>query len=122
MKTLRVGDDTTRDLLIECISINSSYSSQVPSTKNDDKIQVVPPREGEQQTAQLGNKTECALLGFVEVLGGSYQRIRDENPELSLFKVKKNNKLEIKGLHIQLCAQKYDYGSAIVGRRLPRLH
>ena len=30
---------------------------------------------------QLGNKTECALLGFVIALGEQYQTYRDENPE-----------------------------------------
>lgn len=30
---------------------------------------------------QVGNKTECALLGFVQGLGVKYQSIRDEIPE-----------------------------------------
>lgn len=30
---------------------------------------------------QVGNKTECALLGFVKGLGMSYQTVRDEIPE-----------------------------------------
>lgn len=30
---------------------------------------------------QVGNKTECALLGFVQALGVKYQSIRDEIPE-----------------------------------------
>lgn len=36
---------------------------------------------------QVGNKTECALLGLVLGLGKHYQPIRDEWPEHSLFKV-----------------------------------
>lgn len=36
---------------------------------------------------QLGNKTECALLGFVLDLGQSYEKIRKANPEESLVKV-----------------------------------
>lgn len=36
---------------------------------------------------QLGNKTECALLGFVLQLGQSYQAIRDEWPEERIMKV-----------------------------------
>ena len=36
---------------------------------------------------QIGNKTECGLLGFALELGQSYQAIRDENPEESIFKV-----------------------------------
>lgn len=30
---------------------------------------------------QVGNKTECALLGFVQGLGMSYQAVRDEITE-----------------------------------------
>ena len=30
--------------------------------------------------SQLGNKTECGLLGFVEHLGGDYANIRLDNP------------------------------------------
>ncbi|EJD74053.1 calcium ATPase [Loa loa] len=66
----------TRDLLVNLISINSSYASQVVPAKNP----------GEQLT-QLGNKTECGLLGFVLALGQSYQAIRDKYPEEKIFKV-----------------------------------
>ena len=37
-------------------------------------------RQGEQRQ-QLGNKTECALLGYVMRLGGDYAAIRDEIPK-----------------------------------------
>ncbi|KAI6214471.1 Plasma membrane calcium-transporting ATPase 3 [Aphelenchoides besseyi] len=66
----------TRELLINLISINSSYSSQ-----------VVPPKNPGEQVGQLGNKTECGLLGFVLALNQSYQQIRDKHPEESIFKV-----------------------------------
>lgn len=36
---------------------------------------------------QLGNKTECALLGFVLDMGQKYQTVRDEVPEEALYKV-----------------------------------
>ena len=36
---------------------------------------------------QLGNKTECALLGFVQELGQSYQTVRDDYPQDTLVKV-----------------------------------
>uniref|UniRef100_A0AC34GY99 Cation-transporting P-type ATPase N-terminal domain-containing protein n=1 Tax=Panagrolaimus sp. ES5 TaxID=591445 RepID=A0AC34GY99_9BILA len=39
-------------LITEAISINSSYSSQ-----------TIPPKAEGEQVTQLGNKTECALLG-----------------------------------------------------------
>lgn len=34
-----------------------------------------------EQMQQVGNKTECSLLGFVQGLGMSYQAIRDDIPE-----------------------------------------
>lgn len=36
---------------------------------------------------QLGNKTECALLGFVMDMKQDYQAVRDEVPEEMLTKV-----------------------------------
>ncbi|CEF71354.1 Plasma membrane calcium-transporting ATPase 3 [Strongyloides ratti] len=69
-------DSNTRDIMCENISINSAYSTQ-----------VVPPKKMGDQPQQLGNKTECGMLGFVLALGQSYQSIRDKNPEKSLFKV-----------------------------------
>ena len=36
---------------------------------------------------QLGNKTECALLGFVLQLNQSYEVVREKYPEQSLVKV-----------------------------------
>ena len=36
---------------------------------------------------QLGNKTECALLGFVIDIGKSYQTVREEITEDNLYKV-----------------------------------
>ncbi|KAM3726764.1 Plasma membrane calcium-transporting ATPase [Dirofilaria immitis] len=69
-------DENTRQLLVEGISINSGYNSQV----------LQPDKLGIQKT-QLGNKTECALLGFVLDLGQSYENIRKKNPEESLVKV-----------------------------------
>lgn len=36
---------------------------------------------------QVGNKTECALLGFSKDLKRDYQAIRNEIPEEKLYKV-----------------------------------
>lgn len=36
---------------------------------------------------QVGNKTECALLGFVNSMSKSYQAIRDKQPEESFTRV-----------------------------------
>ncbi|RCN30007.1 calcium-translocating P-type ATPase, PMCA-type [Ancylostoma caninum] len=66
----------TRELLVEGIAINSGYSSQ-----------VLPPAKQGEQRQQVGNKTECALLGFILDLNQSYDDIRTKHPEESLFKV-----------------------------------
>ena len=36
---------------------------------------------------QIGNKTECALLGFVLEMGQDYEKLRLETPEDKLLKV-----------------------------------
>uniref|UniRef100_A0A183CCV9 Calcium-transporting ATPase n=1 Tax=Globodera pallida TaxID=36090 RepID=A0A183CCV9_GLOPA len=69
-------DLRTRDILVEGISVNSGYNTQV----------MLPTTQGTQKT-QIGNKTECALLGFVLDLGQSYEEFRRKFPEESLLKV-----------------------------------
>ena len=46
-----------------------------------------PSEDNKGLPTQLGNKTECALLGFVLELGGTYQHIRDAHPEEEFVKV-----------------------------------
>jgi len=62
------------DPLVSCISINSSYTSKIM-------------RQSEGQDMQIGNKTECALLGFVLALGREYDDVRKIYPEENFFKV-----------------------------------
>jgi len=64
------------DLLCRAISINSGYTSR-----------VLPPTTPGGQCIQVGNKTECALLGFVQDLKQSYEAYREEMPEEKLHKV-----------------------------------
>ncbi|XP_050411569.1 plasma membrane calcium-transporting ATPase 2 isoform X1 [Patella vulgata] len=63
-------------LIIRSIAINSGYTS-----KN------MPPDQEGGLPKQVGNKTECALLGFVTEMGQSYDSIRSEVPEEVLVKV-----------------------------------
>lgn len=63
------------ETMVRAISINSGYTS------------MIVPSEAGGAPMQVGNKTECALLGLVQDLGKSYQQIRDDNPEESLHKV-----------------------------------
>ncbi|XP_034474940.1 plasma membrane calcium-transporting ATPase 2 isoform X2 [Drosophila innubila] len=58
------------NLITMGISVNSAYTSNIMPGPNPGDLPV-----------QVGNKTECALLGFVKGLGVKYQSIRDEIPE-----------------------------------------
>jgi len=62
-------DEGIVNMLVTAISVNSSYTSKILDGK------------------QVGNKTECALLGFVNDLGRDYDSVRDCHPESSFFKV-----------------------------------
>lgn len=62
--------------LLESIAINSGYTSRIMVSENKNEL----PK-------QVGNKTECALLGFVLDLGQSYEDIREKMPEEKLHKV-----------------------------------
>ncbi|XP_052285591.1 plasma membrane calcium-transporting ATPase 2-like isoform X3 [Dreissena polymorpha] len=64
-----------QDLLVKAISINSGYTSMV--MKSDDG--GLPK--------QLGNKTECALLGFILDLGQNYEAVRQAYPQDALVKI-----------------------------------
>ncbi|XP_068930728.1 plasma membrane calcium-transporting ATPase 4 isoform X2 [Petaurus breviceps papuanus] len=66
----------TLDLLANCISINSAYTSK-----------IMPPEKEGGLPRQVGNKTECGLLGFVKDLKYDYQAIRNEIPEEKFYKV-----------------------------------
>lgn len=65
-----------QDVMVKSIAINSGYTSQV--LKSD--------VEGE-LPKQLGNKTECALLGLVQDLGQDYEAVREENPPETFVKI-----------------------------------
>ncbi|XP_075052150.1 plasma membrane calcium-transporting ATPase 4 isoform X4 [Mixophyes fleayi] len=64
------------ELLVNGISINSAYTSK-----------ILPPEKEGGLPRQVGNKTECALLGFVLDLKQDYQAVRNEVPEEKLYKV-----------------------------------
>ncbi|XP_032378790.1 plasma membrane calcium-transporting ATPase 1 [Etheostoma spectabile] len=64
------------DLLVQGIGVNCAYTSK-----------IMPPEKEGGLARQVGNKTECALLGFTLDLRRDYQTIRNEIPEEKLFKV-----------------------------------
>ncbi|XP_064795429.1 plasma membrane calcium-transporting ATPase 1 isoform X2 [Oncorhynchus masou masou] len=64
------------DILVLGISVNSAYTTNIMSPEKEGGL----PR-------QVGNKTECALLGFANDLKRDYQAIRNEIPEEKLYKV-----------------------------------
>ena len=47
-----------------------------------------PPENEGELPKQVGNKTECGLLGFVLDLKQSYEAVRETHPEESLVKVR----------------------------------
>ncbi|XP_037124020.1 plasma membrane calcium-transporting ATPase 3b isoform X2 [Syngnathus acus] len=66
----------TLDLLVHAISVNSAYTSK-----------ILPPDVEGGLAKQVGNKTECGLLGFVLDLQQDYTPVREQIPEESLYKV-----------------------------------
>ncbi|XP_029292014.1 plasma membrane calcium-transporting ATPase 3b isoform X2 [Cottoperca gobio] len=66
----------TLDLLVHAIAINSAYTSK-----------ILPPDVEGGLAKQVGNKTECGLLGFVLDLQQDYAPVREQMPEERLYKV-----------------------------------
>ncbi|KAM3610105.1 uncharacterized protein V6R79_025435 [Siganus canaliculatus] len=64
------------ELLIMGIGVNCAYTTK-----------IMPPEKEGGLARQVGNKTECALLGLSLDLRRDYQAIRNEIPEERLFKV-----------------------------------
>merc|ERR1719412_971659 len=67
----------TQTLVTQGIAVNSGYTSDV--VKNATDPNGLP--------TQIGNKTECALLGFVIDLGVDYRQIRRDIPDTKFKKV-----------------------------------
>uniref|UniRef100_A0A8C9X4W6 Calcium-transporting ATPase n=1 Tax=Sander lucioperca TaxID=283035 RepID=A0A8C9X4W6_SANLU len=64
------------DMLILGIAVNCAYTTK-----------IMPPEKEGGLPRQVGNKTECSLLGFSNDLKRDYQAIRNEIPEEKLYKV-----------------------------------
>uniref|UniRef100_A0A8D0B819 Calcium-transporting ATPase n=1 Tax=Salvator merianae TaxID=96440 RepID=A0A8D0B819_SALMN len=62
--------------LLRGISVNCAYISK-----------IVAPDRGGGLPRQIGNKTECALLGLLVELGQDYEAMRTKIPEEKLYKV-----------------------------------
>ncbi|GAV02486.1 hypothetical protein RvY_13047-2 [Ramazzottius varieornatus] len=71
----KVIDRSVLERLAEGIAVNSGYSTN-----------IVPSKDGS-LPSQIGNKTECALLGYIQGLGYDYMNIRNRHPEESFVKV-----------------------------------
>uniref|UniRef100_A0A672P8A5 Calcium-transporting ATPase n=1 Tax=Sinocyclocheilus grahami TaxID=75366 RepID=A0A672P8A5_SINGR len=66
----------TLELLTSAIAVNCAYTSNIMAA---DKEGGLPK--------QVGNKTECALLGLVRDLKQDYPAVREQIPEEKLYKV-----------------------------------
>ncbi|XP_030639396.1 plasma membrane calcium-transporting ATPase 3a isoform X2 [Chanos chanos] len=69
-------NSNTLELIVSAIAINCAYTSKIMPA---DKEGGLPK--------QVGNKTECALLGFVLDLKRDYATVREQIPEEKLYKV-----------------------------------
>ncbi|XP_066100425.1 plasma membrane calcium-transporting ATPase 2 isoform X1 [Saccopteryx bilineata] len=69
-------NDKTMELLVNAIAINSAYTTK-----------ILPPEKEGALPRQVGNKTECGLLGFVLDLKQDYEAVRCQMPEEKLYKV-----------------------------------
>ncbi|KAK7884061.1 hypothetical protein WMY93_027184 [Mugilogobius chulae] len=74
----------TLDLLVHAIAINSAYTSK-----------ILPPDVEGGLAKQVGNKTECGLLGFVVDLRQDYVPVREQVP--------RRNSTRMKGVRLLLC-------------------
>ncbi|KAK2874544.1 hypothetical protein Q8A67_021697 [Cirrhinus molitorella] len=66
----------TLEILVNAISLNSAYTTK-----------ILPPDKEGGLPKQVGNKTECGLLGLVLDLKRDYQTVRNHIPEEKLYKV-----------------------------------
>ncbi|RXN02679.1 plasma membrane calcium-transporting ATPase 3 isoform X3 [Labeo rohita] len=66
----------TLEMIINAISINCAYTSK-----------ILPPDVEGGLPKQVGNKTECGLLGFLLDLKRDYVPVREQIPEEKLYKV-----------------------------------
>uniref|UniRef100_A0A1I8GKK0 Calcium-transporting ATPase n=1 Tax=Macrostomum lignano TaxID=282301 RepID=A0A1I8GKK0_9PLAT len=64
------------EMLCKAISVNSGYTSR-----------ILPAEVANELPKQVGNKTECALLGLVLDLGKHYDDYRREVPEEAIHKI-----------------------------------
>ncbi|KAH9629556.1 hypothetical protein HF086_008600 [Spodoptera exigua] len=64
------------ETMVEGISVNAAFTSR-----------IMPSQDPTGPPMQVGNKTECALLGFVLALGQSYEAVRERHPEESFTRV-----------------------------------
>ena len=92
------------DILILGIAVNCAYTTKIMvglwndfvfprfligfrKTQTVFSISLQPPEKEGGLPRQVGNKTECSLLGFSNDLKRDYQAIRNEIPEEKLYKV-----------------------------------
>ncbi|XP_051961933.1 plasma membrane calcium-transporting ATPase 3-like isoform X2 [Xyrauchen texanus] len=66
----------TLEMIVNAISINCAYTSK-----------IMPPDVEGGLPKQVGNKTECGLLGFLLGLKRDYVPVREQIPEEKLYKV-----------------------------------
>ncbi|XP_051946908.1 plasma membrane calcium-transporting ATPase 3b isoform X2 [Xyrauchen texanus] len=69
-------NSNTLEMIVNAISINCAYTSK-----------IMPPDMEGGLPKQVGNKTECGLLGFLLDLKRDYVPVREQIPEEKIYKV-----------------------------------
>ena len=91
LKDIRLPE-TSKDILCEGISVNSSYISKLIVSNTCIIFRLAfftpqAPTDKEILPRQVGNKTECGMLDFVSKLDGDYEGLRRAYPEESFVHV-----------------------------------
>ncbi|KAI9565770.1 hypothetical protein GHT06_009563 [Daphnia sinensis] len=91
VKKMMLDNNLVRHLAAcETMGNATTICSDKTGTLTTNRMTVVACYNGElpnEPIKQVGNKTECAMLGFVLDLKKSYQAVRDEHPEESFHRV-----------------------------------
>ncbi|KAG7273368.1 hypothetical protein CRUP_022911 [Coryphaenoides rupestris] len=85
----KTGTLTTNRMTVVQMYICDHHFPEIPDPQqiHAKVLELLPPDQEGGLPKQVGNKTECALLGLVKALKRDYVPIREQTPEEKLYKV-----------------------------------